>query len=200
MKRLLILATRNPDKLREIQAKLVSLDVEILSLSEFSHVREVEEDRPDLMGNAIKKACQVAEDVGEWVLADDTGLEVDALDGAPGVLSARYSGLGATYDSNCSKLLRELETIPDGERQARFKTVICLRTPDSLHCVEGVLEGEIIRERRGAKGFGYDPVFGLPDGRTLAELELDEKNSISHRGLAIEKMRRVLEFLLRGEV
>ena len=198
MRRRLVLATRNPDKLREIQAKLVSIPLEILNLSEFSSVREVVEDCPDLMGNAIKKACQVAEDVGEWILADDTGLEVDLLDGAPGVLSARYSGADATYESNCRKLLSELKSVPDEKRAARFRTVICLRTTESLHCVEGVLEGKIIRESRGDRGFGYDPIFELPDGRTLAEISLDEKNRISHRGLAIERMKDVLEFLIRS--
>jgi XTP/dITP diphosphohydrolase len=194
--RRLVLATRNPDKLREIQAKLVSTHLEILSLAEFSFVREVHEDRPDLLGNAIKKACQVAEDVHEWVLADDTGLEVDALNGAPGVLSARYSGSNATYESNCRKLLAELESVPDDKRQARFRTVICLRTLDSLHCVEGVLEGRIIREYRGSQGFGYDPIFELPSGKTLSEIALEEKNLISHRGQAIEKIRALLEFLI----
>lgn len=170
--------------------------MEILNLSEFSSAREVDEDRPDLLGNAIKKACQVAEDVHEWVLADDTGLEVDALNGAPGVLSARYSGPDATYESNCRKLLLEMDSVPDDQRAARFRTVICLRTHDSLYCVEGMLEGRIIREARGERGFGYDPIFELPDGRTLAEISLAEKNKISHRGQAIEKMKSVLEFLL----
>jgi XTP/dITP diphosphohydrolase len=170
--------------------------LEILSLAEFSFVREVHEDRPDLLGNAIKKACQVAEDIHEWVLADDTGLEVDALNGAPGVYSARYSGENATYESNCRRLLAEMESVPDNNRQARFRTVICLRTPDSLHCVEGVLEGRIIRDFRGSQGFGYDPLFELPTGKTLAEIDFAEKNRISHRGQAIEKIRVLLEFLI----
>jgi XTP/dITP diphosphohydrolase len=194
--RRLVLATRNPDKLREIQAKLASIPVEVLSVAEFSHVREVEEDRPDLLGNAIKKACQVAEDVDEWVLADDTGLAVTALDGAPGIYAARYSGPGATYESNCRKLLEAMKAVPDGKREAEFRTVIALRTDAGLHCVEGVLRGTITREATGDGGFGYDPVFQLPDGRTLAELEIAEKNRISHRGLAVDKMTRVLEFLL----
>ena len=198
MTRRLILATRNPDKLREIQAKLAYNHLEILSLAEFSHVGEVIEDRPDLIGNAIKKACQVADELSEWCLADDTGLEVDALNGAPGVMSARYSGPNSTYKSNCKKLLLELEGIPDDKRQARFKTVMCLRTHNGLHCVEGVLEGRIIREYRGEDGFGYDPIFELPTGKTLAEISLEEKNEISHRGQAVEKMGKLLEFLLKG--
>jgi XTP/dITP diphosphohydrolase len=130
-------------------------------------------------------------------LADDTGLEVDALNGAPGVLSARYSGPNATYASNCRKLLDEMVSIPDGQRKARFRTVICLRTTDGLNCVEGVLEGAIGFEPRGAGGFGYDPIFVLPDGRSLAELDLSEKNLLSHRAQALDKMMRLLPLLLK---
>lgn len=193
----LVLATANRDKFREIQEKLHPLPVVILSLADFPFVEKVVEDRPDLYGNAIKKATEVATQVEEWVLADDTGLEVNALDGAPGVYAARYSGLGATYESNCAKLLSEMKDVPDAQRQARFRTVICLRTYDGLFCVEGVLEGMIGRERRGTNGFGYDPIFVLPNGRTLAELGLAEKNTLSHRGKALEKMVDLLGFLLK---
>lgn len=194
----IVLATNNKDKFREIQEKLHPLPVVILSLAEFPFVGKVEEDQPDLYGNAIKKAKEIADRIGEWVLADDTGLEVVALGGAPGVLAARYSGPGATYESNCAKLLSEMRDVPDEKRQATFRTVMCLRTHDGLYCVEGVLEGTIGRQRRGTNGFGYDPLFVLTDGRTLAELDLAEKNRISHRGQALDKIAGLLAFLLRG--
>ena len=195
----LVLATNNQDKFREIQEKLHPLPVVILSLADFPFVGKVEEDQPDLYGNAIKKAVEVAKRTGEWALADDTGLEVDALGGAPGALAARYSGPHATYESNCAKLLAEMENVPDGKRQARFRAVMCLRTHDGLYCVEGVLEGSIGRSPKGTDGFGYDPVFVLPDGRALAELSLEEKNRVSHRGQALDKIARLLGYLIRAD-
>ncbi len=195
----LVVATRNMDKFREIQEKLKTLPLAILSLADFPFVAEVVEDQPDLYGNAIKKAVEVAAQTGVWALADDTGLEVDALDGAPGVYAARYSGPGATYDSNCQKLLAEMRDVPDGKRSAMFRTVACLKTADGLYCVEGSLAGTIGREKRGALGFGYDPVFVLPSGKTLAEIDLAEKNQISHRGMALQRIERLLEFLLQAE-
>ncbi|MBI5059060.1 RdgB/HAM1 family non-canonical purine NTP pyrophosphatase [candidate division KSB1 bacterium] len=191
--RSLVVATRNRDKLREIQEALQGLPLNVLSLADFAFVSEVVEDRPDLYGNAIKKATEVAAQVNAWTLADDTGLEVDALNGAPGVYAARYSGPGATYESNCRKLIAELRDVPDGKRQARFRTVMCLRTHDGLHCVEGVVGGTILRDFRGSGGFGYDPVFELANGETLAELSVGEKNAVSHRGHALI---RVVELLL----
>jgi XTP/dITP diphosphohydrolase len=170
--------------------------VELLSLAEFSSLPPTVEDQPDLLGNAIKKAVEAARGTGLWAMADDTGLEVEALDGAPGVYSARYSGPGATYASNCEKLLREMTGMPREKRAAHFKCVIALKTHDSLFCVEGVLPGRIAEEKRGDKGFGYDPVFELEDGQMLAELEMAEKNRLSHRGQAVEKMKKLLEFLL----
>ncbi len=196
----LVLATGNHDKVREIREKLQGLPLRLLSLADFLTLGSVDEDAPDLLGNAVKKAIFVAGETGSWALADDTGLEVEALDGAPGVISARYSGPGATYQSNCEKLLREMRDFPDGKRSARFRTVMCLRTGDGLYCTEGELLGAIGMETRGTEGFGYDPVFVLPDGRTLAELSLAEKNAISHRGRALEKMAKLIEFLLRDYV
>jgi XTP/dITP diphosphohydrolase len=192
----LVVATNNRDKFREIQGKLCALPITFLDLADFPFVEKVVEDQPDLYGNAIKKAVEVGRQVNCWALADDTGLEVDALGGEPGVYSARYSGPGATYDSNCQKLLDEMAKVPDGKRQARFRTVICLRSLDGLYCVEGTVEGVIGREKRGNEGFGYDPVFVLPSGKTLAELTLEEKNAISHRGLALEKIAALISFLL----
>ena len=172
------------------------MPVKLLSLAEFSSLPETVEDQPDLIGNAIKKATEAARGTGLWAMADDTGLEVDALDGAPGVYSARYSGPGATYASNCEKLLRDLSEVPRDKRTAHFKCVIALKTDDGLYCVEGILLGRIAETGRGNKGFGYDPIFELEDGRMLAELEMAEKNRLSHRGQAVDKMKRLLEFLL----
>ncbi len=199
MSRILVIATRNPDKLREITHLFQALSIDVRSFAEFSHVAPVIEDRPTIFENAMKKAMEVAEQVGHWVLADDTGLFVDALEGAPGVMSARYSGPEATYASNVNKLLSELEGVPETKRNALFRTVIALRTEKSLHLVEGELHGRIATEPRGQHGFGYDPVFELPDGRTLAELEFEEKNRISHRALALQRTKRLMEELLKLE-
>lgn len=197
MLRRIIVATNNPDKFREIQEKFSALPLILQSLADFPFLPKVTEDRPDLAGNAVKKATEIWRATGIWTIADDTGLEVAALGGAPGVYSARYSGPGATYESNCAKLLREMQSVPDGRRQAAFRTVICLRTEEKELCVEGRLDGIIGRAARGGNGFGYDPVFLLPDGRTLAELSLAEKNRLSHRGRALDEMKRLLLDLLR---
>jgi XTP/dITP diphosphohydrolase len=195
--RRLVVASNNSDKFREIQEKLSPLPLALQSLADFLWVEKVVEDQPDLRGNAIKKAVTVAQTVGLWALADDTGLEVDALHGAPGVMSARYSGPGATYQSNCEKLLREMADVPNDRRQARFRCVLCLKTEDGLYCVEGKVEGVIGRSPHGTGGFGYDPIFVLSSGKTLAEISLDEKNVISHRGQALNKMTDLLTFLLK---
>lgn len=199
MSRILVIATRNSDKLREITHLFQALSIDVRGLVEFSHVSPVIEDRPTIFENAMKKAIEVAEQVGHWVLADDTGLFVEALEGAPGVVSARYSGPDATYESNVTKLLSELDGIPQAKRNALFRTVIALRTEKSLHLVEGELHGRIAAEPRGQHGFGYDPVFELPDGRTLGELEFEEKNRISHRALALQRTKRLMEELLKLE-
>ncbi len=199
MSRILVIATRNPDKLREIAHLFQAFSIDVRGLAEFSHVSPVLEDRPTIFENAMKKAMEVAQQVEHWVLADDTGLFVDALDGAPGVMSARYSGLDATYESNMWKLLSELEGVPKMKRSAVFRTVIALRTEKSLHLVEGELHGRITSLPRGEYGFGYDPVFELSDGRTLAELEFEEKNRISHRAQALQRTKRLVQALLEIE-
>jgi XTP/dITP diphosphohydrolase len=200
LNRILVVATRNPDKLREIAHFFRDLPVDLRSLAEFSHVRPVVEDGATIFDNALKKALQVAQDVGQWVLADDTALEVDALGGAPGVLSARYSGPKATYESNRRKLLSQLQRTPINQRQALFRTVVALRLEKEVHLFEGTLSGRIVFEPRGDQGFGYDPVFELSDGRTLAEIELPEKNRISHRAQALQRTRVFLERLLAGHL
>jgi XTP/dITP diphosphohydrolase len=194
---ILVIATRNPDKLREITHLFKDLPLDVRNLAEFSFVTPVVEDQPTIYENASKKAMEVAAQVNHWVLADDTALEVEALGGAPGVRSARYSGPDATYESNTRKLLAELDAIPHDKRQALFRTVVALRVGSSLHLLEGVLHGRIATRPRGHHGFGYDPVFELPDGRTLAEIELAEKNRISHRAQALQRARRLLEWLMK---
>lgn len=184
----IVLASRNTHKIEELRETLAGLEMELLSALDFPQLEEVEEDRHGLEGNALKKARYVHQKTGLPALADDTGLEVDALDGEPGVYSARYAGEDATYEENTEKLLNEMKNCSGNERRARFRTVAALVTADDEFTFEGVCEGEIIQEPRGDKGFGYDPVFQPEDfEKTFAELETDVKNSISHRGKAIGK-------------
>jgi XTP/dITP diphosphohydrolase len=188
----LVLASANPDKVAEIAAVLsAALDVELLPRP--ASVPDVEEDGETLLDNARLKARALVVATGTAAVADDTGLEVDALDGAPGVLSARFAGADATYADNVAKLLRELDALPDrgGERRARFRTVAFAAFPDGTEVwAEGAVEGLILGEARGTQGFGYDPVF-VPrdgDGRSFAEMDADEKHAISHRGRAFRAL------------
>jgi len=190
--RTLVIASANPHKVEEMREILSSLGIEVKSLADFPPMDEVEETGDTLEANALLKADAVFRHTGLPCIADDTGLEVDALGGRPGVYSARYAGPKASYEENVTKLLHELRDVPDAERSARFRTVIALRLTKDQHLfIEGVAEGHILGERRGAAGFGYDPVF-VPsegDGRTFAEMDPEEKNRISHRGKAIRGMR-----------
>ena len=183
------IASANRHKVEELRQTLAPLGIELKSTLDFPGAEEVEEDRPDLEGNALKKARYWHQFTGLPALADDTGLEVDALNGAPGVWSARYAGENATYDDNVNKLLNELQGKSD--RTARFRTVIAFvmgEEEENEYLFEGVCEGVIITEKRGDKGFGYDPVF-VPEGHSLtfAQLSSEEKNRISHRGRAVQK-------------
>ena len=185
----LVVASKNQDKVREMEAVLLGLGLvgEIVTDLRWPDVEETES---TLEGNALLKARAVATATGLPALADDTGLEVDALGGAPGVRSARYAAESASYADNVRALLDRL----DGERHrsARFRTVMALVIPDGREIVaEGVLEGTIINEPRGDSGFGYDPVFDV-DGRTLAEFGAKEKNAISHRGRALRALAQKL--------
>lgn len=184
-----ILATRNPDKVREISAIIPRA---WRSLADHPELPEVVEDCPDLEGNARKKALEVAQAVGIPAVADDTGLFVEALGGAPGVYSARFAGPGASYADNCQKLLQSLAGV--GERKAAFRCVAAWASPDG-RCLlaEGRLDGEILQSARGTGGFGYDPLFFVPElNMTLAELEPAAKNSISHRARAFRKLEELL--------
>ena len=188
----IFIASGNPHKIEELRQVLSPLEVELKSTLDFTDAHEVEEDQPDLRGNALKKARYWFQETGIPSLADDTGLEVDALNGAPGVYSARYAGENVTYDDNVDKLLRELEGKSD--RKARFRTVIAFLDGNEDPVFEGVCEGIITTQRKGEKGFGYDPVFH-PEGydQTFAELSAEEKNRISHRGRALQKFLRYLK-------
>ena len=184
-----VVASQNVDKIAEIEAVLAGLPqpVEVVRGLVWPDVEETE---PTLEGNAVLKAEAVLRATGIPALADDTGLEVDALDGAPGVHTARYAGPHATYSENVAKLLREMAGRQ--VRSARFRTAVAL--VDGVHSplvVEGALSGRITTEPRGDGGFGYDPVFEV-DGRTLAEIPSDEKNRISHRARAIQALVEVL--------
>ena len=183
MIRELVLATRNRHKGEELAALLGGLGITIRTLDEFPDAPEVVEDGDTCEANAIKKARTIVEFTGLPAVADDTGLEVDALGGRPGVYSARYAGEDATYQDNCLKLLLELTGVPRERRTARFLTVAAIALPSGeIRVVQGMLEGKIADEASGTLGFGYDPLFLIPElGKTLAQLSADEKNTVSHR-------------------
>ena len=191
----IVVATRNPHKVEEIRAMLAGLPVTVRDLRDFPDCPDVVEDGDTLEANALKKARAAYRCTGLPVIADDTGLEVYYLLGAPGVYSARYAGENATYEDNNRKLLREMTQVPARKRQARFRCVIALVAGDGDQLFEGKVEGVILHAPRGGNGFGYDPVF-RPDGfdRSYAELDADEKNAISHRGRAVQEL---LSFLTR---
>jgi XTP/dITP diphosphohydrolase len=183
----LVLATANPDKARELAALLDGFDVVLRP----SDLPDVEETADTLEGNARLKAVAVMEATGDLAVADDTGLEVDALGGRPGVYAARYAGPGATYADNVAKLLDELAGVDPGQRTARFRTVAVALFPDGREIVaEGAVSGVIAGSPRGGEGFGYDPLF-VPDGgdgRTFAEMTQAEKAAVSHRGRALRAL------------
>ena len=188
--RKLIFATNNKHKLGEVR-EMLDGKVEIVSLEEAGLSGEIPETADTLQGNALQKAQWVWERTHQDCFADDTGLEVDALDGAPGVYSARYAGEHCSFDDNVNKLLKAL----DGEsnRKAQFRTVICLIEDGEPRYFEGKVEGQILTERYGNEGFGYDPIF-MPDrfAVSFAEMPLEVKNMISHRGMAVKRLTEYL--------
>ena len=194
----ILVGTRNPHKLNEIRRILTQLPVELCGLDQVPSAPPVVEDGVTFEQNAIKKAREVADATGYWVLADDSGLEVHALAGRPGVWSARYAGPAATDVSNNAKLLAELDGV--AERAATFRCVIALAKPGELLLVaRGDCEGVITREPRGPGGFGYDPVFLVPElEKTFAEIGPEHKNRISHRSRALDELRQGLGELLEG--
>lgn len=183
-----ILATHNRDKIREVKNKLGS-GISLKTLDDFPDLPEVNEDKETLEGNALKKAKEIHEYTGLPAIADDTGLEVDALNGVPGVYSSRYAGENASYEDNVKKLLTELKGIKPEHRTARFRTSIAFVNAQESWTVQASVEGRILEERRGNDGFGYDPVFYYePLKRTFSELDINIKNKISHRGKALDAL------------
>ena len=189
-----VLATKNHGKVAEIKAILGGLPIQLATLEDFPEIESAREDGATFEENAIKKARSVWQATCLTSVADDSGLEVDALEGAPGIFSARFAGEGASYEANNRKLLGLLQSIPDDKRTARFVCVAALFTRDgSLALERGTLEGIITRQPRGQHGFGYDPVFYVPAyGQTVAELSEEVKNAISHRAKAFAGIRRRL--------
>jgi XTP/dITP diphosphohydrolase len=194
MKPKLLIATRNPGKMRELQAIFADLTFEYLTLDEAGVHDEVAETGDTYAANALLKATAACRATGLLSLGDDSGLEVDALGGRPGLYSARYGERALTWPERRAKLLDELEGAPEEKRTARFRCVIALCTPGKPPAtVEGICEGRIAFAPAGSGGFGYDPIFYLPDyGCTMAELDEETKNQISHRGRAAQKAKAVL--------
>ncbi|GAB4408567.1 MAG: XTP/dITP diphosphatase [Thermodesulfovibrionales bacterium] len=193
MKLELVIATRNRKKVEELKRLLEGMPVMLYTLDDFPGCPEVAEDADTFEGNAVKKAIAVAGYTGKPAIADDSGLEVYALNGAPGVMSARYAGPGADDRKNIEKLLSEMKGLKD--REARFICIIALAFPDGrVETFEGYIEGRIGREPKGSGGFGYDPVF-YPAGhdRTFAEMEPAQKDALSHRGKALNGLRGYIE-------
>ena len=182
----LIFASNNKHKLDEVKA-LAEGNYTIISLSEIGCCEEIPEDYPDLQGNALQKARYIYNRYKKDCFADDTGLEIEALDMRPGVYSARYAGADCSFEDNMNKVLQEMQDITN--RKARFRTVIALILDNKEYLFEGKVDGIILTEKHGDEGFGYDPIF-QPEGfsKSFAQMDMDKKNSISHRGRALEKL------------
>ncbi|MDR2428054.1 MAG: XTP/dITP diphosphatase [Endomicrobium sp.] len=192
----IILATGNKHKVEEIKEILKDLSIKVTPMISFPQYPSTEEDGKTLEENAIKKASEANKFFGKWTLADDSGLEVDYLDGAPGVYSARYAGEKCLYEDN-NKLLKVLDGVPLEKRTAKFRTVIAISSPDGkINLAEGKIFGIIALQSVGSNGFGYDPVFYVPEyDKTFAELSTDIKNSISHRAIALQKAKEIIKSL-----
>jgi XTP/dITP diphosphohydrolase len=189
----IVFATQNQNKVKEI-ASILPNSIEIVSLADINCHQDIPETSPTIEGNAIQKATYVQEHFNLNCFADDTGLEIEALNGEPGVYSARYAGEAKNAEANMNKVLEKLNN--QSNRKARFKTVIALIINNKLHTFEGVVNGNITENKKGEKGFGYDPIF-IPEGytQTFAELSLEEKNTISHRAIATKKL---IDFLQKS--
>ena len=194
----IVLATRNEGKVREFLKLLTGLDLNILSMNNFPDIGDIEENGTTFEANALLKAKTVSLITGLTAIADDSGLEVDALNGRPGIYSARYAGETASDKENYMKLLDEMKDVPEGDRGAAFVCTIVVSTPsgESIKSV-GRCKGEIASEPEGEGGFGYDPIFYLPDsGCTMASISKEEKNNISHRGEAVKELKKILPAFL----
>ena len=191
----IIFATKNKGKIKEINAILADMDVNVTSMEDAGITIDVVEDGTTFEENSMKKAVQIMEVSGKITLADDSGLEIDAMDKAPGVYSARFMGEDTPYPERFKAIFEKLEGVPEEKRTARFVSCIAAAFPDgrrltSLDTVEGIIGYEV----KGENGFGYDPIFYVPDkGRYMAELSAEEKNAISHRGKALGKMKELLK-------
>jgi XTP/dITP diphosphohydrolase len=204
----LLLASGNRKKLAELRALLEPRGVKVLEPADVGGLPEVVEDQPTFAGNAAKKAIAAARASGKWSLSDDSGLEVDHLGGAPGIHSARFAGGHGDDAANNAKLLVELEGVPDEERGARFVCALALADPDGkVHAeIEGTCRGRILHEERGTRDFGYDPLFQFVEegfastGRAFAEIPLEEKSEVSHRGRALRRLATDLHDILTSAV
>lgn len=190
----LVVASHNPNKIQEIKALLASTSFEVLGLPELGDIPPTVEDGDTFQANAEKKAVEIAQLLNSLTLADDSGLEVDALQGAPGVYSARFAGEQSNDQRNNEFLLEKMKSFEQGQRGAQFRCVMALASPTGhVEFSEGVVRGEILTSPRGTAGFGYDPLFYLAShGQTFAELSAKEKNQISHRFLALQGILRIL--------
>ena len=189
----LVFATNNLHKLKEVQ-EMLSNAIEVLSLKDIGCFEDIEETESTLEGNAKLKADYITEKYGFDCFADDTGLEVEALDGKPGVYSARYAGEHGNAEKNMEKLLNELQN--KSSRKAKFRTIIALNLRNKQYLFEGICDGEILNEKTGVKGFGYDPIFKPKNAScSFAEMNSEEKNIISHRGIAIQKLVNFLSLI-----
>ncbi|PFA61876.1 non-canonical purine NTP pyrophosphatase [Bacillus sp. AFS015802] len=194
MTKRVIIATKNRGKAKEFQHMFAPYGYEVQTLLDLPHIEDVEETGETFEENAILKAETVADILGALVIADDSGLAIDALEGRPGVYSARYAGEEKSDEANMEKVLRELQSVEDSDRTARFYCVLAIAGPGrETKTVTGTCEGKILRDKRGSNGFGYDPIFFVPSlQKTMAELTPDEKSGISHRGHALEKLSKMI--------
>ncbi|MBT2735808.1 XTP/dITP diphosphatase [Bacillus sp. ISL-7] len=193
-----IIATKNPGKAREFEHIFASRGIEVRTLLDFPEIPDVDETGTTFEENAILKAEAVSQALGKMVIGDDSGLMVDALEGRPGIYSARYAGEPKNDQNNTDKVLSELKGLPDEKRSARFYCALAVSVPGQESItVSGTCEGRILEEQRGTNGFGYDPVFYVPEkGLAMAELSSEEKNKISHRANALKKLDVVLDSIL----
>ncbi|MGF6948214.1 XTP/dITP diphosphohydrolase [Neobacillus sp. B4I6] len=193
-----IIATKNPGKAREFEHIFASRGIEVRTLLDFPEIPDVDETGTTFEENAILKAEAVSQELGKMVIGDDSGLMVDALEGRPGIYSARYAGEPKNDQNNTKKVLSELKGLPDEKRSARFYCALAVAVPgQETITVSGTCEGRILEEQRGTNGFGYDPVFYVPEkGLAMAELSSEEKNKISHRANALKKLDVVLDSIL----
>ena len=198
----IVIGTHNKNKKVEIRKILNGMSLPLLDLEDFDDAPDIIEDGVTFEENASKKALQLAKFCNMCVMADDSGLEIDALDKRPGVFSSRYCGEDTGYEEKCQKLFEELKSVPYDRRTARFRCAIALAEPEKLHfVVEASCEGLINTEPLGRNGFGYDPIFYVPEyNQTMAELEPDVKNLISHRALALKLFKERLERFMKGEL